>query len=371
MQGGRRTANRGRRIAATLAAVCAVAATGASAEAPAKTSVPSGWLGAALGEDLPTRPALLGHEFAVMDRSRVGTVRVTFDWNVAQPFAGWEPWLGQTDAIVLAAARRGIDVLPTVVGAPAWASDDAPDGVNVLTPRDPQQYAAFLRLLIARYGPRGTLWREHPEVRARPVRAWQIWNEPNLDRYWRGDWEPAYVRLLEASHAAIRAADPGAKVVLAGMPNYSWLALQSLYRRGAGDFFDVVAVHPYTRKMRNVIELVDANRRVMRANGDARAELWVTELSWSASRKGVRDLGFSVPQATQGRLLRAAIRELARRRKELRVGKVFWYAWMTRGTGTTDPFAYSGLRYVSRGGKVRSTPALRAFRRAARDVGAP
>ncbi len=356
-----------RRIAGIMLVACVVLL----GIAPAATAkVPKGWLGVALGEDLAPRPGMLGDEFALMSRSGVGTVRVTFDWNVAQPFADWPLWFGQTDAVVLAAARRGIDVLPTVVGAPAWASDDPVDGTYVLTPRDPAQYAAYLRALIARYGPRGTLWTENPSVRARPIRAWQIWNEPNLDRYWRGDWETGYLTLLRAAHAAVKGADPGAKVVLAGLPNFSWLALGSLYRKGAAPFFDVVAVHPYTRKLSNLVELVDANRRVMRAQGDARAELWVTELSWPAAKGRARDLGFNVTSSEQVRLLRGAVRELARERKRLGLGKVLWYAWLTRGSGTTDAFAYSGLRWLTPRGTARSTPALGAFRRVADDIGA-
>lgn len=341
-----------------------------AAAAPAFAKVPSGWLGVGIGEDLPSRGPLLDGEFALMARSGAGTARVTFDWNVAQPFPDWEPWLGQTDAIVLAAARRGITVLPTVVGAPGWASDDPANGTYVLTPRDPEQYAAWLRVLIARYGPRGTLWAEHPDVRARPIRAWQIWNEPNLTRYWRGAWADGYVRLLRTAHAAVKGADPGAKVVLAGLPNYSWMALMALYRRGARGSFDVVALHPYTRKLGNLVALVDANRRVMRARGDARKEIWVTELGWPAATGRARDVGFNVTTAQQVRLLRGAVRELAANRKRLRVGRVLWYSWLSRGTGRDDPFAYSGLRYLTPGGGVRSTPALRAFQTAARDVGA-
>lgn len=348
---------------------CLLLAAGAAAS-PAAAKVPAGWLGVGIGEDLPTRPALLGSEFALMARSGVRTARVTFDWNVAQPFPGWEPWLGQTDAIVLAAARRGITVLPTVVGAPGWASDDAANGTQVLTPRDPEQYAAWLRVLIARYGPRGSLWAEHPGVRARPIRAWQIWNEPNLTRYWRGAWADGYVRLLRAGHAAVKAADPGAKVVLAGLPNYSWMALMALYQRGARGSFDVVALHPYTRKLGNLAPLVEANRRVMRARGDARKEIWVTELGWPAAAGRARDVGFNVTTAQQTRLLRGAVRELAANRGRLRIGRVLWYSWLSRGSGRADPFAYSGLRYLTAGGGVRSTPALAAFRAAARDVGA-
>ena len=118
------------------------------------------------------------------------------------------------------------------------------------------------------------------------------------------------------------------------------------------------------------MELVSANRRVMRANKDGAAELWVTELSWSAAKGRARDLGFNVTHAEQSRLLRAAVRELARRRSQFGLRKVLWYAWLTRGSGRTDPFAYSGLRYLTARGGVRSTPALAAFQRAAKDVGA-
>lgn len=351
-----------------MAALCVAMLLLAPAAAQAK--VPAGWLGAAIGEDLASRGPLVEGEFALMRRSGVGTARVTFDWNVAQPFRDWTPWLGQTDAVVLAAARRGITVLPTVVGAPGWASDEPADGTFVLTPRDPADYATWLRVLIARYGPAGSLWAEHPDVPPRPIRAWQIWNEPNLTRYWRGDWVAGYLALLRVAFAAVKAADPGAKVVLAGLPNYSWLGLSALYAKGAAPFFDVVAIHPYTRRLKSLVALVDANRRVMRANGDAKTPLWVTELGWPAAEGRARDLGFNVTSAAQVRLLREAVTTLARERTRLRIGKVLWYSWLSRGTGTTDPFAYSGLRWLTSSGGVRSTPALAAFQRVARQLGA-
>lgn len=340
------------------------------APAAAQAKVPAGWLGAAIGEDLASRGPLVDREFALMRRSGVGTARVTFDWNVAQPFRDWTPWLGQTDAVVLAAARRGITVLPTVVGAPGWASDEPADGTFVLTPRDPADYATWLRTLIARYGPAGSLWTEHPEVARRPIRAWQIWNEPNLKRYWRGDWATGYLALLRVAYTTVKAADPGATVVLAGLPNYSWLGLSALYAKGAAPFFDVVAVHPYTRRLESLVALVEANRRVMRANGDAKTPLWVTELGWPAAEGRARDLGFNVTSSEQVRLLRGAVTRLARERTRLRIGKVLWYSWLSRGTGTTDPFAYSGLRWLTPSGGVRSTPALAAFQRVARQLGA-
>ncbi len=56
------------------------------------------------------------------------------------------------------------------------------------------------------------------------------------------------MRLLGAAYSAVKAADPGATVVTAGLPNFSWKDLETLYRAGlrAKGHFDAVAVHPFT-----------------------------------------------------------------------------------------------------------------------------
>ena len=52
-----------------------------------------------------------------------------------------------------------------------------------------------------------------------PIRAWQVWNEPNIPAWWRPEPNAeGYVRLLRAAATAIHFADPAATVVSAGMP---------------------------------------------------------------------------------------------------------------------------------------------------------
>src|SRR4029077_3047087 len=130
------------------------------------------------------------------------------------------PDLARFDAVVLDAARRSLPVLPIVTGTPGWAGRQAGDETS--PPRTTGLYPGFLRTLVARYGPSGSLWAEHPEVAPRPIRDWQIWNEPNLTRYWtppRGQgFAPSYVKLLRAAHRALVAADPGSRTILAGLP---------------------------------------------------------------------------------------------------------------------------------------------------------
>ena len=95
-----------------------------------------------------------------------------------------------------------------------------------------------------------------------PIRDWQIWNEPNLTRYWSPQpFAKRYVRLLKASRRALRAAGPG----LADDPGRAAereldRAAEGLQAGGRGAF-DAVALHPYTGRPRNVIRLVELARQ--------------------------------------------------------------------------------------------------------------
>src|SRR5205085_8385259 len=108
-------------------------------------------------------------------------------------------------------------------------------------------YADFLTAAIGRYGPKGTLWAEHPEVARRPIRDWQVWNEPSHEGFWSiQPFAERYVSLLRAARTAIKSADPGGRVVLAGLVYDSWTQLGLLYKAGARGLFDVLSLHPYT-----------------------------------------------------------------------------------------------------------------------------
>ena len=345
-------------IVLALAAIPATAAAG--------RSVPRGWLGVIADGPLTSGGAMDG-EWDLMASSGAESVRTAFYWPSAQRSGDAPPDLAHLDGIVMQAARRGMPVLPIVTGTPTWAASRSGDETS--PPRDPKLYADFLRALVARYGPQGSLWAEHPEVAARPSRAWQIWNEPNLTRYWtppRGQgFARSYVRLLRAAHRALRDADAGSRTILAGLPNESWIALRRVYEAGGRRSFDAVALHPYTGKPRNVVRLAEYARREMRRFGDRRKPIWVTELSWPAAKgKTKNTTGFETTDRGQAQRLGDGLRLLARARKRLGIERVFWYTWLSR-EDSPNSFDYSGLRRV-RDGKVISVPALGAFQKAAR-----
>jgi len=348
--------------ATVLAALCAALLVGAPAQA---RSVPRGWLGVQADGPL-TRPGNpLDGEWDRIAGAGAETVRVAFDWREAQPEESGAVDFAPTDEIVAAAARRRLVVLPVVHRTPRWAAAH-PDRGTASPPRGTDAYTRFLTALVGRYGPQGSLWAERPELPRTAIRDWQIWNEPNLTRYWTSQpFARGYVALLRAARRALRAADPGSRTILAGLPNESWTALRRVYRAGGRGAFDAVALHPYTGRPRNVIRLIEFARREMRRYHDGRKPVWLTELSWPASQGHTRGApGFVTTERGQASRLELALSLLARDRRRLRIERVVWYTWLSQ-EGSRNAFDWSGLRR-RRGERIVSAPALAVFRRAAR-----
>ena len=173
-----------------------------------------------------TAPAALQEaQFALMRRSGVETVRTAFSWEDAQPRQNEPTNFAPTDRLVELAARHRIELLPVIIYTPFWARIHFYAGFSS-RPRRIGDYARFVEELVRRYGPSGSFWDERPDLPRRPLRYWQIWNEPNLPHFWwtgkAGRWTRSYGRLLNASYDAIKRADPGAKVVLGALANESW-----------------------------------------------------------------------------------------------------------------------------------------------------
>ena len=185
--------------------------------------------------------------------------------------------------------------------------------------------------------------------------------------YW--DEQPfarRYVDLLRETRPRLRAVDPHARVVLAGLPNRSWEALAAIYRAGGRGHFDVAAIHPFTATVPGVVTILRNARRVMRANGDRRKPLWATELSWTSARGKARwTYGNETSEDGQARRLSRAYALLARERRSLRLQRAYWYTWMSVETNPDYPFDYAGLIRAGANGAVALKPAFGAFRRTA------
>lgn len=296
----------------------------------------------------------------------VGTVRVPVYWSNVEPRRG-ELHLDELDQAVGAAADAGIEVLPFVYGSPSWVTAEPARAPR--TSGDRRAWGSFLRVLARRYGPGGSFWRDR--TGDRPVRRWQLWNEPNFPLFWAPRPSPRdYARLLASGAGAIRGVNSNARIVLGGIAPLEsqpppWEYLRRLYSFAeARRSFDAVGLHPYSPSTESLSYQVRETRRVMDEAGDRHVPIEITEI-------GVASSG-SVPSSMirgldgQAKYLKRSFRLLLANRLRWRISGVVWYTW--RDWHSEDPTCvfcqHAGLFDVA----DRPKPAWRTFRRVARGV---
>ena len=356
-----------RRVAPLAALVALALALAPPGSAAART--PARFFGVMVNGVLDRPSVDLDAESATMHRAGVASERFEIAWDLVEPQPGSYDFAA-IDRKVAAAAHNDVDVLGLVVRTPGWAATDA--GNPFSAPKDPAAYAAFLRTLIGRYGPRGTFWAANPSLPRRPVRNWQIWNEPNIAINWDVQpWQNGYARLLRAAYPAVKGADSGATVVMAGLANFSWRDLSKAYRAGVKGWFDVAAVHPFSGRPSNSVKITRLNRDVMNRNGDARKPIWLTELTWSSAKGKKTPLtqNWETTEGGQAQRLEQAYGLYVRARSALRLGRIFWYTWATVDRESKNSFDYSGLRTLRADGRFVDKPAFGAFRTVVRRYG--
>ncbi len=361
----RTRAPRRRGGAGALAAVAlAVLATAAPAQAPA-----------ARGSDpersffgVTTSPAFMtNRDVAGMRRGGVGTARLAFDWREFQTGVGFPYDWRWADGQMKSLARHHVRALPVFYATPGWLAAD-PYAPAFDNPDWWKGWTSFLSAAASRYGPHGTFWKRYPQIPYYPILAWQIWNEPN--HYFGAKPSPkAYAHVLQVSAKAIRAAQPKAKIVLAGlgpglglptqMPYYKFL--RALYRIGAQRWFDVVADHPYAPDVRDAMREVRTVAKIMRRNHDRKTPLWITELGWGSIK--VRDKPLTVGPKRQARFLRRSFRFIIAHRRAFHVTRLYWYNWRDAGrSGACDTCLAFGLHRPN----LAPKPSWRAYKSFAR-----
>ena len=178
--------------------------------------------------------------------------------------------------------------------------------------------------------------------------------------------ERDYVTLARAARKAIKQADPGARVVMGGFADRSWESIAAVYRAGAKGVFDVVAIHPYTFEVRNVMRIVEYARRALRKAGDGERPLWLTEVTWSSGKRpGHPPAPFETTQSDQAARLAQALPLLIRERRKLAVERIVRENWLSRDSNRANPFDFSGLRVLHPDGTVTEKPAFAEFKRIA------
>lgn len=166
----------------------------------------------------------------------VQDVRVYIPWVYTQPLPNQYNW-APIDDIMNAAKARNMGVLAMVNSTPVWAGTDG-NFPGAKTP-DPVAYANFMTQVATRYG--------------KTISAYEVWNEVNCVCFYDPISPSSYTDLLKAAYPAIKAADPTATVIAAGLGSVFTFGgvtmnpvdyVNGMYAAGAKGYFDALAFHP-------------------------------------------------------------------------------------------------------------------------------
>ncbi len=320
-------------LAATAAAAVALTACGSSGSDDEQPGV-GGDHGAFFGiaPSLPPNDA----DFARMSTGGIGSYHVLLSWQSVERSEGAYYWTDY-DALFEQLAQHGIQPIPYVYGTPtAYAESSSEAPTNSEESFD--AWAEFLKAAVARYGPDGELWRtlaqRDPDLDPKPVRVWEIWNEPNSSVFWLPAPDPNdYSQLFARSSKVIKEIDPEAEVMTAGMfitPQSEGAIkstdfLRAVYEQdGLAEAIDAVGLHPYGPTAGDVMDQVDETHAVVADAGDD-AATWVTEIGWGSDPSSGSDLA-KTPEE-QAKLLTKSYDALLAERDAIDLQGIIWYTW--------------------------------------------
>jgi len=316
------------RIAAALTAAVVIALTLAPSAGAARMS--RDFVGITAEDVFAGNAAYRAQNLQAQSALGIGTLRQTFDWAQIERSPGRYD-LSYHDAYVLAAASHGITILPILFHTPAFYAGRS-SGTAACPPASNASLAAYAQALVRRYGPGGTLWAQHPEVAPVPIRAWQIWNEPNLRVYWCNRPNARqYTAMLKSVGTAIKQVDRRAQIVTAGLPDSKLRGtiplrrfVDQLYAAKAARYFDSLAINSYARDEKELGRLLKSIRRQMNSHRDRRGQIWITEIGWGDRGPKHR---YIVGAKGQAKRIARSLALVARMRAKLRIRGVVYFCW--------------------------------------------
>lgn len=272
-----------------------------------------------------------------MAAGKIGSYHLLLSWPRVQSQEGVYDFAAY-DELIGKLARFGLEPITYVFGTPALFADESNMPPTVST-EALRAWDDFLVAAAERYGPGGEFWevfaRTDPGVEPRPLRIWEIWNEPNGPAFWNPDPSPAdYATLLKRSERALHSVDPEAQIMVAGMfatPSKPGAILATDFLRelfeqpNLAEAVNLVGIHPYGPSLADVEgQMEDAHAILERAGVDDRG-VWVTEIGWGSNPRAANPLAKT--PARQATLLRRAYELMLSERRRWNVQGVLWYTW--------------------------------------------
>ena len=191
-------------------------------------------------------------------------VRADFSWSGVERSKGkWT--FDHLDKVVDETNKLGMRLLPILDYDVSWASPAY---------KHLDQWLEYVKRVVERYRDR--------------IQYWEVWNEENLTGFWHDDPDAAnYATLLKETYKTIKAIDPDLVVVYGGLAGVPADFFAKSLDAGAGEFFDVVNIHPYRggivtrQRLDQFAHEIDAFRQELKKRDLPDKPIWITEMGWA------------------------------------------------------------------------------------------
>ncbi len=265
-------------------------------------------------------------------------IRISIDWPKVEPEQDQFEWTN-TDLFISLLTNAGLQVDGRLSYGVDWARPDGDD--SAIRPEDFADYAAHVA-----------------EHFCGVIESYELWNEENLKIFWKPEPDPdRYGAILKATFTAVHQTCPTARVLVGGLSGfdqytfdpglYYFLEAMHASHPDIGQYFDAVAIHPYTFLQQTSPEwswqgdsrelwpdipgqIALARERLERI-GAAGKPIWLTEWGWPSLLIGKAN---QAAFFTRGALLSIAAG----------VEDLDWYTFWDREGGSFPPTEdYFGL----------------------------
>jgi hypothetical protein len=295
-------------------------------------------------------------ELDAIKNAGFGLLRYGIGWPYVEDSSGKYNW-ERYDAFISEVRARGLRSIIVLIGShPSYAGQmGSGDHSERITPAPTSNMAVTG---FARFAAAATERYRGDDI------TWELWNEPDLDRFWPPSARPiAYARLALAACRSIREAVPTAKVIgpaAAGMPGWKDSLgiglIVTILRSPVSSCLDAISVHSYRREGNAPPKTPES---VMPDN--ARASRYVARngrQSQPALPLICSEWGYNSVELTEEQQATYVLRtHLSNLLSGIPV--TVWYEWRDSADHPNDPEAHYGLTNYWRNDK----PAIKGVRR--------
>jgi MYXO-CTERM domain-containing protein len=257
----------------------------------------------------------------LVEAAGISWVRFDMNWLQFEPSQGTFDWT-EADRFIGHATAKGLHVFVTVAYTPSWAvgvpcNDADPNPVNRCLnayPANTADWTAFVTAAVTRYGA--------------DVKHWGMWNEPNLDHFFKGSRDDYVTRILVPGSDAVHAACGDCLVLgpeLANLRNAHWDADEGTCLGGncifngwnysliqvldaAAPSIDIITHHKYGDPASGwwssildgtfeVIKVTDGVKEITDEKAPGKP-VWITEVGWEAEPDGGFTNAYAASQLT-------------------------------------------------------------------------